>query len=141
MSLLAFRRSDGSLLWEAFAPEGRLESVHDKNGHASATPSTDGKLVFVSFGSRGLMAFDFDGKLVWRQDLGALNNYWGSAGSPLLYKDRVILYQDQQRAESFIAAFDSVTGKPLWRNSCTERQRRLGDSRCDTRRRGAMKSS
>jgi outer membrane protein assembly factor BamB len=117
LSLLAFRRSDGSLLWEAFAPEGRLESVHDKNGHASATASTDGKLVFVSFGSRGLMAFDFDGKLVWRQDLGALNNYWGSAGSPLLYKDRVILYQDQQRAESFIAAFDSGTGKPLWRTA------------------------
>jgi len=63
------------------------------------------------------MAFDFDGKLVWRQDLGALNNYWGSAGSPLLYKDRVILYQDQQRAESFIAAFDSATGKPLWRTA------------------------
>ena len=117
LSLLAFRRSDGSLLWEAFAPEGRLESVHDKNGHASATASTDGRLVFVSFGSRGLMAFDFDGKLVWRQDLGALNNYWGSAGSPLLYKDRVILYQDQQRAESFIAAFDSATGKPLWRTA------------------------
>jgi outer membrane protein assembly factor BamB len=116
LSLLAFRRSDGSLLWEAFAPEGRLESVHDKNGHASATPSTDGKLVFVSFGSRGLMAFDFDGKLAWRQDLGALNNYWGSAGSPLLYKDRVVLYQDQQR-ESFIAAFDSATGKPLWRTA------------------------
>jgi outer membrane protein assembly factor BamB len=115
LSLLAFRRSDGQQLWEAFAPEGRLESVHEKNGHASATVSTDGKLIYASFGSRGLMAFDFNGKLVWRQDLGAINNYWGTAGSPLLYKDRLILYQDQQRAESFIAAFDAASGKQLWR--------------------------
>jgi len=97
LSLLAFRRSDGSLLWEASAPEGRSESAHEKNGTASATPSTDGERIYVSFGSRGLMAFDFSGKLVWHRDLGAMSNYWGTAGSPLLYKDRVILYQDQSR--------------------------------------------
>jgi len=113
LSLLAFRRTDGALLWEAVAPEGGVERVHAKNGFASATPSTDGERIYVSFGTRGLMAFDFSGKLVWRQDLGAMSNYWGTAGSPLLYKDRVILYQDQNR-NSFIAAFDAKTGKQLW---------------------------
>ena len=117
LSLLAFRRSDGSQLWETFAPEGSAEFVHQKNGHASATASTDGKLVYVSFGSRGLMAFDFEGKLVWRQDLGPMNNYWGTAGSPLLYKDRIILYQDHQQGRSFIAAFDTASGKQIWRTS------------------------
>src|SRR5262245_14647987 len=52
LSVLAFRRSDGATLWEAFAPEGRSQSTHYKNGHASATPVTDGQRVYVSFGGR-----------------------------------------------------------------------------------------
>jgi len=60
------------------------------------------------------MAFDFEGKLVWRQDFGRISNYWGTAGSPLLYKDRVILYQDQSSG-GFVAAFDNKTGRQLWR--------------------------
>ena len=114
MSLIAFRRSDGAQLWEAFAPDGRAGRAHYKNGHASATPSTDGTLVYASFGSRGLAAFDFNGKLVWHQDLGDVDNYHGAAGSPLLYKNRVILYQDFDGG-SFVAAFDAKTGKQVWR--------------------------
>jgi outer membrane protein assembly factor BamB len=122
LSVLAFRRSDGYRIWESFAPNGSAEFVHQKNGNASATPATDGERVYVSFGSRGLMAFDLNGKLVWHQNLGPISNYWGTAGSPLLYKDRVILYQDH-RGESFIAAFDARTGRQLWR---TRRQADVG---------------
>ena len=114
LSLIAFRRSDGTQLWETFAPDGRTGRAHHKNGHASATPSTDGSLIYASFGSRGLAAFDFNGKLVWHKDLGDVDNYHGAAGSPLLYKNRVILYQDFDGG-SFVAAFDSKTGKELWR--------------------------
>src|SRR5215468_2738560 len=57
LSVLSYRRSDGATLWETFAPEGRSQSTHNKNGHASATPVTDGQRVYVSFGSRGLLAF------------------------------------------------------------------------------------
>ncbi len=115
LSLLAYRRSDGRLLWEAPAPGGRTDSgAHFKNGHASATPATDGERIYVSFGPRGLFAFDFNGKLVWQRDLGPMDPYHGAAGSPLLYRDRLILYQDQYEA-SFIAAFDTRTGRELWR--------------------------
>jgi outer membrane protein assembly factor BamB len=115
LSLLAYRRSDGRLLWETPAPAGRTDSgAHYKNGHASSTPATDGQRVYVLFGARGLFAFDFAGKLAWERDLGPMDAYHGAAGSPLLYRDRIILYQDQFSG-SFIAAFDTRTGRELWR--------------------------
>ena len=123
VSVLAYRRSDGQLLWETEAPEGPTDRrSHYKNGHASATPSTDGERIYVSFGPRGLFALDFSGEILWRRDLGPMTAYHGAAGSPLLYKDRVILYQDQSR-DAFIAAFDTRTGQELWR---TSRDARVG---------------
>jgi outer membrane protein assembly factor BamB len=114
LSVVAYRRSDGAKIWETFAPDGRTPyGNHDKNGFASATPATDGQRVYASFGPRGLLALDMNGKQVWHRDLGAMEAYHGTAGSPLLYKDRLILYQDQSR-NSFIAAFDTRTGKTLW---------------------------
>jgi outer membrane protein assembly factor BamB len=115
LSVLAFRRADGSRLWETFAPDGRRDGgSHFKNGHASATPATDGQRIYVSFGTRGLVALDMNGKVVWHRDLGQMDAYHGTAGSPLLYKDRIIVYQDQYSG-SFIAAFDTRTGQQLWR--------------------------
>ena len=114
LSVLAFRRGDGARLWETFVP-GRAGSAHQKNGHASPTVATDGERVYASFGSV-IAALDLDGRIVWRQDLGPISNYHGPAGTPLLYKDRLIVYQDQSHG-AFIAAFDTLTGKPLWRTA------------------------
>ena len=116
VSVVAFRRTRRHRsCGRRSRPQGRSsQGSHYKNGHASATPATDGQRVYVSFGARGLVAFDMDGKLVWHRDLGPMEAYHGTAGSPLLYKDRIILYQDQF-AGSFIAAFDTRTGKELWR--------------------------
>ena len=124
LSLLCFRRSDGKLLWELAAPQESVEYVHPKNGHASATPVTDGERVYASFGPHGLIAASFEGKLLWHAPIGRVDNYHGTAGSPVLYKDSVIIYQDgganfgappSASVPSFIAAFDRKTGKTLWR--------------------------
>jgi len=122
LSVLAFRRDNGMLEWETPMPDGTSSGSHFKNGYASATSATDGERLYVSFGSRGLFALDMAGRIVWRRDLGRIENYHGPAGSPLLYKDRVILYQDQAIG-SFIAAFDGRTGEPVWR---TARQASVG---------------
>jgi hypothetical protein len=51
-----------------------------------------------------------------------LNNYHGSAGSPILYKDRLFIYQDHRGTEStssFVAAYDKTTGKQIWKTDRT----------------------
>ncbi|HVR30694.1 MAG TPA: PQQ-binding-like beta-propeller repeat protein [Thermoanaerobaculia bacterium] len=115
-SLLALDRADGSLEWETLVPPASPESMYPKNSHASSTPSTDGKLVYAYFGNHGLVAVDFDGRLVWQQSFGDVPTRHGSAGSPLLYQDRIVLYQDHTGPEgSFIAAYERATGQRLWR--------------------------
>lgn len=119
LSMLAFSRADGKLLWETFIPQNGVEYVHYKNGFASATPTTDGQFVYASFGRHGLFAFDFAGKIVWQHKFGRLDNYHGPAGSPVLYKDRIFIFQDANPASppgqsAFVAAFDKATGKPIW---------------------------
>jgi outer membrane protein assembly factor BamB len=117
VSLLGFNRTDGRLLWERSVAQEGVESGHPKNGYASATPVTDGERVYASFGSHGLLATDLDGNVVWHRKLGPLNNYHGSAGSPILYDRSLIIYQDHQGSGtlgSFVAAFDVATGRTLW---------------------------
>ena len=117
-AIVGFRRSDGKQLFETFVPQRDIESGHPKNSHASATAVTDGRRVYASFGSHGLLAVDLEGKFAWHRPIGRLANYHGSAGSPVLYKDRLFIYQDHGGTDaggSFVAAFETETGKPLWR--------------------------
>lgn len=124
LSMLAFRRSDGKQLWETFVPTDKgAEHVYPKNSRASATAVTDGTLVYASFGTHGLAAFDFNGKMVWHNPVGRLANTHGSAGSPILYKDRIFIYQDHKGTEetgAYVGAFDKKTGKQIWKTDRVE---------------------
>jgi outer membrane protein assembly factor BamB len=122
-AVLCFNREDGKLLWESAAPEPQtVERLYRKNSYATATPVTDGELVYALFGNAGLMAVDFSGKRIWHYSFGSTSNYHGPGGSPLLYKDRVIFFQDQ-RSDSFVAAVHAKTGKLLWK---TPREENVG---------------
>jgi outer membrane protein assembly factor BamB len=120
--VLCYRRSDGKLLWETPVPAAPAENLYAKNSYASASVSTDGQRVYAYFGNAGLVALDFDGRQVWHVSFGAITLYHGPGGSPLLYRDRLILYQEQRLMDrsiavdpGFIVAIDKTTGRELWR--------------------------
>ena len=126
--LIALDKATGKVVWDKVAYEGVPKTKrHPKSSQASATPVTDGRVVVVSFGSEGLYAYDFNGKLLWKKDLGVLNSgwffdpdyEWGIGSSPIIYKNMAIVQCDIQRG-SFIAAFDTQTGKEIWRTQRDE---------------------
>ena len=60
-----------------------------------------------------------------------VSNYHGSAGSPVLYKDRLFIYQDHDGSatlRSFVAAFDTRTGNVMWKTD-RDRNRSAGARR------------
>ncbi len=124
-SIQCFDRANGKLLWETFAAPGPPpERAHRKNGYASGTPATEGERIYAFLGNHGLLCTDLHGGEVWSRSLGALNAYHGTACSPLLYQDHVILLQDHRGSGgSFVAAYSKKTGEEIWR---TSRQARVG---------------
>src|SRR5688572_2175842 len=124
----AIDKQKGTILWERTAYTG-IPKVkrHPKSSHAASTPVTDGKYLIAMFGSEGLYAYDLNGKLLWKQDLGVLDagwfyhvDYqWEYGSSPIIYKNLVIIQADIQK-DSFIAAYDIKNGKLVWKTSREE---------------------
>src|ERR1043165_1700040 len=114
-AILCFDRQAGKKLWETFVPKARPEKAQGKNGHASGTPSTDGEHIYAYFGNAGLLCVDRMGKQVWHVSFGISDPYHGMACSPLLYKDRVIVFQEGGNPTGFIVALDKKTGKEIWK--------------------------
>lgn len=116
--VLCFDRDTGKLLWEQTAIRKKPEHGRQtKNSYASQTPVTDGTYVYAFFGSQGMYCYDFQGKLIWSKNLGSftMRADWGTASSPVLYKDLLIQTCDQETGGSFIIALDKKTGDTKWK--------------------------
>ncbi|MEW6128963.1 MAG: PQQ-binding-like beta-propeller repeat protein [Acidobacteriota bacterium] len=109
----------GKIKWEREVfkaiPEAK-QSRHLKNSYASETPVTDGERVYAYFGNVGLFVFDMKGKPLWSKKFGAFKTRygWGTAASPVVYKDRVYIVNDNDE-QSFIVALNKKTGEEIWR--------------------------
>src|SRR5207247_551406 len=100
----------GKILWRQIAPAEKIEPHHRIGGPASSTPATDGRRVYVYFGSCGLWCYDFDGHELWRRPLPIPITDFGTGTSPILAGGQVILLCDQD-VGSYVLAADPATGK------------------------------
>jgi outer membrane protein assembly factor BamB len=100
---LALNRKDGRILWKRNL---------GREGTPTPTPVTDGKSVFVFFGSIGVIAYDLDSQEQWRQSIAKPD--FSTSASPILIDDKLIIVCDRE-ADSFVEALDKESGRSLWR--------------------------
>lgn len=115
--VMCLDRMTGDILWDQVANEAvPHEGGHPTNSFASGSPITDGRRLYVSFGSFGIYCYDLDGHLQWKRDLGRMEtrNDFGEGSSPALFGDTLVLTWDQE-ANSFITALDAETGETRWK--------------------------
>src|SRR5262245_41874750 len=117
-ALMAFDRASGKRLWQAELPCTTLETTHNQNPPCSASPVSDGQTVYAHFASAGVIACDLQGKELWRRDLGPVLHRWGNGGSPILYKDLLIVTHGPGEP-TFLIALDKRTGKTVWQHDET----------------------
>lgn len=118
-SLVCVDRKSGGIKWqrllESPVAEDRYEGFLTDHGYASSTPASDGQRVFAFFGKSGVYAFDLNGKPLWQRSVGSESGpmNWGSAASPIVYKNLVIVNAcDESQA---LIALDAKSGAEVWR--------------------------
>jgi outer membrane protein assembly factor BamB len=117
--LLSVNRTDGKIVWDKTVPAAQPEDYYNgmlgEHGYASHAPVSDGERIYVFFGKTGVLAFDLDGKQLWQVNVGKESGQkgWGSAASPVLYKDYVVVNASDESHS--IRALDKKTGREIWK--------------------------
>jgi outer membrane protein assembly factor BamB len=115
LATLALAADTGRILWKRVVTGAGIEEFNRFTGSAAqATPACDGQRIYVFFGSYGLICYDLQGKLLWEHRMGPFQDEYGSASSPVLIDDKVIILQDHDK-DSFLMALDGKSGKVIWK--------------------------
>lgn len=115
--VLSYDRNSGEMNWEqTVTQEIPHEGVHPTNNYAASSPVTDGKHIYVDYGSRGIYCLDMQGQVVWKQSLGKMRtrNSFGEGASAALEGNRLIVPWDHE-GDSFVAALDTANGEIVWK--------------------------
>jgi outer membrane protein assembly factor BamB len=117
LHLLCVAKNEGKILWtkefKPLLPQHQYVGEGSYHGYSSSTPTSDGERLYVFFGKSGVFCFDLDGKEIWHVSVGTGIDRWGSADSPVLYKNLLIVNASIESHS--LVALDKLTGKEVWR--------------------------
>lgn len=115
--VLCLDRATGRTVWERTATEDLPhEGHHGDSSFASASPASDGRRLYVSFGSRGLFCFDLSGEPQWKRPIDTVQTRlsFGEACSPVLHGDALVLNRDNE-GKSHLLVLDANSGEVRWK--------------------------
>lgn len=91
-----------------------LPRAHGTNGYSSPTPVSDGKHVFVTFGTGVAAAYDLEGKRLWATFIARPAHGWGHSASPTLAGGHLIVHLGSLRA------LNVTNGQEVWNTPAKE---------------------
>lgn len=107
----------GKIHWDKWIKASKSEQEATQrivdHGYASPTPTVDESAVYSAFGPSGLVAYDWSGKQLWQCSIGSKTKGFGSASSPILYKNLVIINASIE--DQAVYGIDKATGEIIWR--------------------------
>jgi outer membrane protein assembly factor BamB len=114
---IAVDQALGKVIWdkEIFIEKTtETPQPHKKNSHASPTPVSDGKHVWVHFGHMGTACLDLAGNIIWQTQELQYHPVHGNGASPILVDDLVVFCCDGKDS-TFVVALEQKTGKVRWK--------------------------
>ena len=113
-SVLSFSMG-GEKNWQTkIGPERKGRHLNGSGSNPSVV--TDGKNLYALFKSGNLACLNFDGKIIWKNDLSSYGKdtlYWDFGTSPILTSKHLIVAL-MRKGNSWLLAFDRMTGAVAW---------------------------
>lgn len=115
--LVCVNRDDGKILWDRQMPAKAKQSNYvnfiTNHGYASSTPTADATGVYVFYGATGAAQYSHAGQLKWQKSCGTQALGYGTAVSPILYRNLLIIHADVEGTG--LIALDKSIGTEKWR--------------------------
>ena len=111
----------GAIIYDikVFTP-AEVDEKHQINTFATPTPCIEKGFVYVHYGNAGTACINTsNGAIVWKNSDFRCKFVQGSASSPVLYKNLVILHYEGVDVR-FLVALDKLTGKLAWKTDRPE---------------------